>query len=202
MVTGVLTKPMPIPNTQLPRRTPQSFHSPQIDDVMTEIHNLRTTMTDGEIQPKILRTQVPLFSGNRDKYNEFERLLKNHHGPHMNKLTDEQKLNCFQSLLRDDALEFWQTLKINTETTLTDILTTFNKEYAKEDLKEVSKYKFDQMKYDSTTESFTYFFIKLKKQRNKHTGIEETTSRDIPVRKTFLQLQNELAMAGKHDATV
>ena len=35
MVTGVLANTMPTPNTQLARRTPQSFHSPQIDDVMT-----------------------------------------------------------------------------------------------------------------------------------------------------------------------
>ena len=30
----------------------------------------------------------------------------------------EQKLNYFQSLLRDEAIEFWQTLGITTETTL------------------------------------------------------------------------------------
>ena len=53
-------------------------------------------------------------------------------------------------------MELWQTLKIKTATTLTDIPLAFNKEYAKE-LQEVSKYKFDQMKYDPTTESFTDF---------------------------------------------
>ena len=100
-------------------------------------------MTDGVIQPKILQTQVPLFRGNRDKYNEIKHLLKNHTRPHMNKLTEDQKLNYFRSLLRDDAIELWQTLKINTETTLPDILLAFNNKYAKEDLKEVSKYKLD-----------------------------------------------------------
>ena len=143
---------------------------------MTEIHNLRTTMTDGVIQPKILQTQVPLFRGNRDKYNEFEHLFKNHVRPQMNKLTEEQNLNYFQSLLRDDAIEFWQTLKNNTETTLIDILVVFIKEYAKEDLKEVSMYKFGQMRYEPTPESFTDFWTKLKKQRNMHTGIGQTTS--------------------------
>ena len=85
-----------------------------MDDDMTEIQNLRTTMTDGVMQPKILKTQVPLFRGNREKYNEFDHLLKNHVRPHMHKLTEEQKLNYFQSLLRDDAMEFWQTMKITT----------------------------------------------------------------------------------------
>ena len=36
-------------------------------DVMTEIQNLRTTMTDRVIQTKVLQTQVPLFRGNREK---------------------------------------------------------------------------------------------------------------------------------------
>ena len=121
---------------------------------MTKTHNLRTTMTDGVIQPKILQTQVLLFRGNCEKYNEFEHLLKNHLRSHMHKLTEEQKLNHFQILLRDIAIEVLQTLKINTETTLTDILQAFNKAYAKEDLKEVSKYKFDQMRYNPTVESF------------------------------------------------
>ena len=110
-------------------------------------------MTDGVIHSKFLQTQVPLFRGNRDKNNEFEHLLKNH--------LRTRKLNYFQSLLRDDAIQVWQTLKINTETTLTDILFAFDKEYAKEDLKEVSKYKFNKMRYDPTTESFTDFLTKF-----------------------------------------
>ena len=98
---------------------------------MSEIQHFRATMTDGVIQTKILQTQVPHFRGNREKYNEFEHLLKNHLRPHMHKQTEEQKINYFQSLLRDDAIDFWQTLKITTETTLTEILQAFIKEYAK-----------------------------------------------------------------------
>ena len=215
MVTGVSTNSSPTPNIQQPRRTlptPATHQNrdrapptnePQMDDVLTEIHNLRTTMTDGVIQPKILQTQVPLFRGNREKYNEFEHLLKNHLRPHMNKLTEEQKLNYFQSLLRDEAIEFWQTLKITTETTLQDVLQAFTKEYAKEDLKEVSKNKFDQMRYDPTKESFADFLTRYKKLAKQAYGDK---ANDIA--ETFLfaklpiQIQNELAMAGKHDAKV
>ena len=215
MVTGVSTNSSPTPNIQQPRRTlptPATHQNrdrapptnePQMDDVLTEIHNLRTTMTDRVIQPKILQTQVPLFRGNREKYNEFEHLLKNHLRPHMNKLTEEQKLNYFQSLLRDEAIEFWQTLKITTETTLQDVLQAFTKEYAKEDLKEVSKYKFDQMRYDPTKESFADFLTRYKKLAKQAYGDK---ANDIA--ETFLfaklpiQIQNELAMAGKHDAKV
>ena len=210
MVTGVSTNSSPTPNLQQPRRTlptPATHQTrdrapptnePQMDDVLTEIHNLRTTMTDGVMQPKLLQTQVPLFRGNREKNNEFEHLLQNHLRPHMNKLTEEQKLNYFQSLLRDEAIEFWQTLKITTETTLQDVLQAFNKEYAKEDLKEVSKYKFDQMRYDPKKESFADFLTRYKKLAKEAYGDK---ANDIA--ETFLfaklpiQIQNELAMAGK-----
>ena len=215
MVTGVSTNSITAPNLQQRRRTPptpvvhharghtQCITEPRMDDVMTDIQNLRTTMTDGVIQPTVLQTQVPLFRGNREKYSEFEQLLKNHLRPHMHKLTEEQKLNYFQSLLRDDAIEFWQTLKINLETTLADILQAFNEEYAKEDLKEVSKYKFDQMRYSPTVESFTDFFKKFKK-----TAKQEYGEKASDIAETFLfaklpvHIPNELAMAGKHDATV
>ena len=120
----------------------------------------------------------------------------------MHKLTDEQKLNYFESLLRDDTIDFWQTLKITTETTLTEILQAFSKEYAKEDLKEVSKYKFDQMRYDPTTESFADFLTKFKKLAKQAYGdkandiVETFLFAKLPI-----QIQNDLAMAGKHDAT-
>ena len=75
MVTGVSTNSITAPNLQQARRTsptPVVNHAkghthpisePQMDDLMTEIQNLRTTVTDGVIQPKILQTQVPLFRG-------------------------------------------------------------------------------------------------------------------------------------------
>ena len=107
MVTGV---PNPQPSssrTTTPNGTPRTDTSiPQLTDVMTEIHHLRNTMGDTITQPKTLQTQVPLFKRNRGKYNEFEHLLLNHLRPHAHKLTAEQKLNYFQSLLRDDAIEF------------------------------------------------------------------------------------------------
>ena len=69
----------------------------------------------------------------------------------------KHKLNYFRSLLRDNAIEFWQTLRITTETTLRDILTAFKKENAKKELTEVSMFKFDQLRFDSNTESFNTF---------------------------------------------
>ena len=101
------------------------------------------------------------------KFIEFEHLLENNLRPHMHLLTEEQKLNYFQSLLRDNAIEFWQILKINTERTLADLLQASNEEHARDDLKEVSKYK---LRYDPTMESFTDFPKKIKKTAKQAYG--------------------------------
>ena len=160
-------------------------------------------MTDTVQHPKILHTQVPLFRGNREKYNEFEHLLLNHLRQHQHKLSEEQKLTYFQSLLRDDAIEFWQSLKMTSQTTLAQVLRYFKKEYAKEDLKEVAKYKFDQMRYDPTAETFNNFLNKFRKVAKQAFG-----DKSSDITETFLfaklpvQMQNELAMAGKHDASM
>ena len=160
-------------------------------------------MGDTITQPKILQTQVPLFKGNREKYNEFEHLLLSHLQPHAHKLTEEQKLKNFKSLLRDDAIEFWQTLTITTETTLKDILAAFKKEYAKEELSEVSKFKFDQLRYDPTIESFSTFLANYKKVAKQAYGEKaQEIIQTFLFAKLPIQLQNELAIAGNYDASI
>ena len=101
-------------------------------DIVTEIHQLRESMTDSVTHLNILQTQVPLSRGNTENYNEFEYLLLNHLRPHQHKLSEEQKLTYLQSLQREDAIEFWQSLKITTQTTMTQALHNFKEEYAEE----------------------------------------------------------------------
>ena len=127
MVTGASTS-----NAQTNPQQPSSSQYPQssanqIEDIGTEIHHLRDTMTDYVQHPENVQTQVPLFRGNREKDNEFEHLLLNHLRPHQHKLSEEEKLTYFQSLLRDDAIEFWQSLKITNQTTLAQLLRYFKK---------------------------------------------------------------------------
>ena len=203
MVTGVpTTSHQPNPLRPSKQQYPQSsaYH---IDDIVSDIHHLRDTMTDTVQHPKILLTQVPFFRGDRKKHKECEHLLLNHLRPHQRKLSEEQKLTYFQSLLRDDAIEFWQSLKMTNETTLAQVLRYFKKEYAKEDLKEVAKYKFDQMRYDPSTETFNDFLNKVKKVAK-----QAFVDRSNDITETFLfaklpvQMQNEPAMAVKHDASM
>ena len=52
-------------------------------------------------------------------------------------LTEKAKLQYFQNLLREEAIEIYQSLTITTETTLNDVLTKFRKNITKDILKEV-----------------------------------------------------------------
>ena len=89
------------------------------------------------------------------------------------------------------------------QTTLAQVLRYFKNEYAKEDLKEVAKYKFDQMRYDPSAETFNDFLNKFKKVAKQAFGDKSSY-----ITETFLfaklpvQMQNEPVMAGKHDASM
>ena len=96
-VTGAPTiNPQTNPLCPSTSQFPQSSTN-QIDDIVNEIHHLRDTTTNTVQRPTRLQTQVPLFRGNRETYNEFEHLLVNHLRPHQHKLSEEQKLTYFQS---------------------------------------------------------------------------------------------------------
>ena len=56
--------------------------------------------------PRLLQTQVPTFRGTKDNLNEFEHLLKNNFRPINHRVPKEPKRQCFQSLLREEAIEF------------------------------------------------------------------------------------------------
>ena len=88
---------------------------------------------------------------------EFEHLLQNHSRPMKHRLIEEAKLQYFQSLLREEAIESYQSLSITTETNLNNVLTKFRKELTKVDLREVARYEWDQAKNSPTPETFSDF---------------------------------------------
>ena len=89
----------------------------QMNQVTSLITDLPRQLHTTETKMKQLQNQVPLFKGQQKKYKEFQHLLLYHIRPFQNKLKDEEKLQIFPSLLRHDAIEFWQTLHISRETT-------------------------------------------------------------------------------------
>ena len=82
---------------------------------------------------------------------------------HQNRFTEKNKLHYFQSLLREEAIDFWQTRCIITETTLKDVLEKYRKLIAKDELEEVSKIKWNQLIYNPTKKNFLDFIKTPKK---------------------------------------
>ena len=82
--------------------TPRSNEERLLNAIETIPQRIKNKTTN----TKLLQTHVPNFRGQKDKFVEFEHLLLNHLSPLANKITEENKLHFFQSLLRDDAIEY------------------------------------------------------------------------------------------------
>ena len=148
--------------------TPRSHKERLLNAIETIPQRIKSSTTD----KKLLQTHVPNIRGQKDKFEEFQHLLLNHLSPVANKITEENKLHFFQSLLRDEAIEYWQSIQSTPATTLKDVLDLFRKEFAKKDLKEVARYKWHQARYDPTTETFGDFLKSLKKTAKQAFGDE------------------------------
>ena len=74
--------------------------------LLNAIETIPQRIKNATTNTKLLQTQVPIFRGQKDKFVEFEHLLLNHLSPLANKITEENKLHFFQSLLRDEAIEY------------------------------------------------------------------------------------------------
>ena len=177
--------------------TPRSHE----ERLLNAIETIPQRITSSTTNTKLLQTHIPKFRVQKDKFVEFEHLLLNHLSPLANKITEENKLHFFQSLLRDEAIEYCQSIQVTSVTTLKDVLDMFRKEFAKEDLKEVARYKWDQARYDPTTETFSDFLKSLKKTAKQAFGNEADK-----IIKMFLfgnlpvEIQQELTMANKEES--
>ena len=178
--------------------TPRSNEERLLNAIETIPQRIKSTTTN----TKLLQTHVPNFRGQKDKFVEFEHLLLNHLSPLANQITEENKLHFFQSLLRDDAIEYWQSIQLTPLTTLKDVLDLFRKEFAKEDLKEVARYKWDQARYDPTTETFSDFLKNLKKIAKQAIGDEaDKIIKMFLFGKHPVEIQQELTMANEEESS-
>ena len=150
--------------------------------------------------PKSTNCSKPKSSPSKDKkkrYNEFEHLPLNHIRLFQKKVIEEEKLQFFTSLFREDAIEFWQTIRRTPETTLREVLQISRKKYARDDLKEVWRYRWDQLKYDPKHDTFSDFLKhlrKIAKQAFDSKANENVTA--FLFGKLPVAIQNDLSVAG------
>ena len=132
---------------------------PEMANTYEKLLDVITTLTTRihTKNPRLLQTQVQAFRGTKDNFNEFEHLLNKDLRPMNRRLPEEVKLQYFRSLVREEAIEFYQSLTITTETNLNDVLTNFQEEFTNDDLMEIARYKCDQTIYNPTAEAFSDF---------------------------------------------
>ena len=118
----------------------------------------------------------------------------------MNHRTAE--IQYLESLLRQEAFVFFESPTITTETNFSDVVTNFCKDFTKENLKEVARYKWDPAKYNPTAETFSDLLKRLKviaKQavrENARQCIQTFLLAQLPI-----SIQQELMNSNKEDAS-
>ena len=178
--------------------TPRSHEERLLNAIETTPHRIKSSTTN----TKLLQTHVPNFRGQKNKFVEFEHLLLKDLSPLANKITEENKFHFFQSLLRDEAIEYRQSIQITPLTTLKDVLDLFRKEFAKEGLNEVARYKWDQARYDPTTETFSYCLKSLKKTAKQVFRNEaDNVIKMLLFGKLPVEIQQELTIANKDESS-
>ena len=80
--------------------------------------------------PKSLTTTMPTFDGKSEKFELFEDLFQTSLKIH-NQLTEEDKINYFQSLMRGDALQTFKNITSPNRENLAEILTVFRRKNVK-----------------------------------------------------------------------
>ena len=170
--------------------------SSQLNQVVRAINSLTAILQRDVTQTKVLHTQVSNFPGSKDEFNEFEQSLLNHLRPYQHRITEENRLRYFQCFPEDEAIDFWQKLKINTETTLRNELLQFTHESAGEDFKKVSEYKRKQLTYDPSKQTFAELLETLKKVRRNFSVWEST---DTNTTRTLLHMKSRCISQGNQN---
>ena len=116
-------------------------------------------------KPILLQTQMPTSKGQKKCYNEYEGLLCNHLNPLPNRITEEEKLQFFRSLLREDAIEYRQTIRVTRTTSFRRVLQM----YRKETLEKISRKCRDGISSKMTPSLKLSDFLKQPKKQQKKT---------------------------------
>ena len=91
--------------------------------------------------PKSLTTTMPSFAGKSEKFELLEDLFQTSLKIH-NQITEEDKINYFHFLMRDDALQTFKSFSSLNGENLTEILTEFGRKYVNPQSLAAAKHKF------------------------------------------------------------
>ena len=128
----------------------------EADQILLALHQLATnsnsTIFNNNISrisklPKSLTTTMPTFDGKSENFKLFEDLFQTSLKIH-NQLTEEDKINYFNSLMRGDALQTFKNITSPNRGNLGEILTVFRRKYLKPQSMATAKHKFQRLVFN------------------------------------------------------
>ena len=120
--------------------------------------------------PKSLTTTMPTFDGKSEKFELFEDLFQTSLKIH-NQLTEEDRINCFHSLMREDALQTFKNINGPTGENLGEILAVFRRKYVKPQSMATAKHKFEKLVFNPANQKLVDFLDELQKLAKDAFGI-------------------------------
>ena len=121
--------------------------------------------------PKSLKTTMPTIDGKSEKFELFEDLFQTSLKIH-NQLTEEDKIYCFHSLMRGDALQTFKNITSPNREKLEEILTVFRRKYVKPQSMATAKHKLQQLVFNPANQKLFDFLDELQKLAKDAFGVD------------------------------
>ena len=120
--------------------------------------------------PHSLTTTMPTFDGKSEKFEPLEDLFQTNLKIH-NQLTEDDRINYFHSLMREDALQILENNNGPTRENLGKNLAVFRRKHVKPQSMVTAKYKFQKLVFNPANQKLVDFLDELQKLAKGAFGI-------------------------------
>ena len=110
--------------------------------------------------PKLLTTTIPMFDGKPEKLELFEDLCQTSLKIH-NQLTEDDRINYINSLMRGDALQTFKNINGKTRENVCEILAVFRRKYVKPQSIATAKNKFQKILFNPASQKLVSFLDEM-----------------------------------------
>ena len=121
--------------------------------------------------PKALSASLPVFDGKSEKIELFEDLFRKNIKLYP-QLTEIQKINYFQSLLKGNALQAYCNLKDTNKDNLEEVITAFKRRFGDFQSSTKARCEWDSLQFDPTKQKLHVFLDVLQKTAKEAFGSE------------------------------
>ena len=120
--------------------------------------------------PKSLTTSMPTFDGKTEKFELFEDLFQTSFKI-QNQLTEDDRINYFNSLMRKDALQTFKNISGPTRENLGEILAVSRRKYVKPQSMATAKHKFQKLVFNPANQKLVDFLDEFQKLAKDAFGV-------------------------------